>query len=180
MSLNGQHKDTTHAHSAPGGPGRSGTPPSARFPSGTERAAELNGPRGAGSAPGIRLGRLALELQRHERFIAYDPGVVARLETVGVTRAEVGFSAVGRRDVDLARHDISQVCSLATISADHRLDAVRPLPTRLKDKAAYGGVAQVDDAHAGLLRGADLIGVVHVLVFDAGHRLVLLRRTSGT
>src|SRR3954471_10333280 len=77
---------------------------------------ELNGPRGAGSAPGIRLGRLALELQRHERFIAYDPGVVARLETVCVTRAEAAFSPVGRPQAELARHDISQVRSMTTVS----------------------------------------------------------------
>jgi hypothetical protein len=105
-----------------------------------------------------------------KRFIAHDPGVVAGFETVGVTRAEVGLGAVVRGDVDRAGDDVPEVRRLTTVRAGHRLDAVRPPPPRLEGEATHGGVAQVDDTHARLVRGPRLVGAVHALRLDAGAR----------
>ncbi len=103
-------------------------------------------------------GRRAVELEAHHRFVADHPGVVAGLDEVGVAGPDVGLGAVVVHDVHRPGHDYADVAGLAAVTADDRLDALRPPPARLGRDAGRPDGPQVDHLDLRLRGGSRLVG----------------------
>src|SRR4051794_5694552 len=83
------------------------------------------------SAARVRLGRLRLELVRHERLVADAPRVVAGLDHVGMSRRDLRRRAVVVADREAAGADDADMADLAALGACAGLDALGPLPPGL-------------------------------------------------
>src|SRR5437762_1241783 len=74
----------------------------------------------------------AHHLNAHEALIAFNPSVVARGNGVRHSRLESFLSTVVQSDRKAPGHRIADVRDLAAGCANNRLDALRPLPSRLE------------------------------------------------
>jgi len=90
-------------------------------------------------------------------------------ERLWVDDVTANFFSVLGRDVDPSGDHVTQVRGLTALAPDHRLDALRPAPSRLGPQPRHRGRSELDNSHGRLRRCAGLVGLVHVLGFDAGH-----------
>src|SRR4051812_19776204 len=84
------------------------------------------------SALRVLLRRLRLELESDEPLVADDPGVVARLDDVGLARTDLHLGAVVVLDRQPPGLDDADMAGLAALGAGDGLDAVRPAPPGLE------------------------------------------------
>src|SRR5262249_12615781 len=116
-----------------------------------------------------RLRGRAVELEADERLAARDPGVVTGLDHVRVAGADVDLGAVVVHDVHRARHDGAAVVRLAAVGPGDRLDALRPLPARLRGQARRLDAAEIDDREVRLVGCANLVRLVERLLHGTSH-----------
>src|SRR5215204_3664374 len=87
----------------------------------------------------VVLRRARLELEADEALIAYDPGVMTRLDHVGVARPDLGLGSVLVCDVEPAGLSDAHVPDLTAVCAHDGLHALGPFPARLERHAGSGG-----------------------------------------
>src|SRR6266550_6054439 len=124
--------------------------------------------------PGVGVSGARLELIAHEGLVARDPGIVARLDHVGVAGGELELSAVVVPDDEASGPDHPDMAKLAAVGTGDRLHAVGPLPARLEGHARGGCVADPHDVDAGLLGRPRLVGRVEIQCVGAWHVYVSL------
>src|SRR5262245_6926872 len=110
------------------------------------------------SVPRVLLGGLRLELEAHERLVADDLRVVARLYHVGVAGADVDDGSVLVRDAHTARLRDAEVPELAAVSSDDGLDARGPGPSGLHRQSRSRLAAEMDDVDLCLFGRPTLVG----------------------
>src|SRR5262249_54109255 len=103
-------------------------------------------------APSELLGRLRLELERHNALVADGPRIVTRLDHVCLARIHVLLRAVFVNDVHPARLEYPEVPGLAAFGSRHRLDALGPSPAGLEGHAGNGRPAHPDHVDPRLVR----------------------------
>src|SRR6267378_2546587 len=75
------------------------------------------------------------QVERHDRLVTHDPGIVPRLDHPHVASDVLLLAAVVASHVDASgRHD-ALVEHLAAVAADDRLHVLRPAPARLEGAA---------------------------------------------
>src|SRR5262249_28780018 len=105
----------------------------------------------------LRVIPYAFELDSHERLIADDPSVVARLNRINVPLSDVFSGALRGLDVDAPRDEKAEVLGLAAVGFGYGFDALRPFPARLEGESGNLAAIHVDDLNPGFIRGSGLV-----------------------
>src|SRR5215217_5049505 len=81
--------------------------------------------------------RLDRDINRHERFVAYHPAVVPRLDHVCIATTKIYLCAIVHNDLQLTRNYIPRVAHLAATGLRNGPYMLGPLPSWLKNLSGY-------------------------------------------
>jgi hypothetical protein len=112
--------------------------------------------------PRVLLGGPGFKLVGDDPVVAYDPGVVTRLDHIRLSRSNLAFRPVLVGDVQATLLQNADVASLAAVGSNDGLDAFGPAPTRFERVAGCRSPAHPYDIDARLVGCARLVGRLEV------------------
>jgi hypothetical protein len=98
---------------------------------------------------------------------------VTRLDQIGLAGTDLRLGAVLVPHGQTSGLDDADVPDLAAVGAGDGLHALGPLPSRLEREPGRRRVAEANDVHARLLRGARLVGGIEIEQLNTGHLKLL-------
>src|SRR5215204_2883255 len=111
--------------------------------------------------------RLGRDINRDERFVAYHPAVVPRLDHVCIARTKICLCAIVHNELQLTRNYIPSVAHLAAIGLRNGPYMLGPLPSWLKNLSRDLKVLDGSDLHLALFEFPGLIRSVQALSLSA-------------
>ena len=111
--------------------------------------------------------RLNRDINSDERFIAYHPAVVPRLDHVRIARTKICLRAIVHNELQLTRNYIPRVAHLAATGLRNGPYMLGPLPSWLKNLSRDLKVLDGSDLHLALFELPGLIRSVQALFLSA-------------
>src|SRR5829696_1501273 len=111
--------------------------------------------------------RLGRDINRDERFVAYHPAVVPRLDHVRIARTKICLCAIVHNELQMTRNYIPRVAHLAAIGLRNGPYTLGPLPSWLKNLSRDLKVLDGSDLHLALFEFPGLIRSVQALSLSA-------------
>src|SRR5215212_5982599 len=111
--------------------------------------------------------RLNRDINRDERFVAYHPAVVPRLDHVCIARTKICLCAIVHNELQLPRNYIPSVTHLAAIGLRNGPYMLGPLPSWLKNLSRDLKVLDGSDLHLAVFESPGLIRSVQALSLSA-------------
>jgi hypothetical protein len=118
---------------------------------------------------GVFLSRLRLEFVRNERLVTDDPSIVAGLDDIGLARSYLTAGSIFVSDVQMTSMDDAHMVHLTIVGPDDRLNALGPLPARLKSEPRCGCPSHLDDLDLRLLGRACFVRRIESPCLNPGH-----------
>src|SRR5215211_1848469 len=111
--------------------------------------------------------RLHRDINSDERFVAYHPAVVPRLDHVRIASTKICLRAIVHNELQLTRNYIPRVAHLAAIGLRNGPYMLGPLPSWLKNLSGDLKVLDGSDLHLALFEFPALIRSVQALSLSA-------------
>src|SRR6478672_2336315 len=129
------------------------------------------------ATPWVRVGLLTgvglhcprLEFKGDKALVADHPGVMTRLDHIGLSRPKVDLGAILVRYAQCPGLNHADMPRLAALCASHGLDTLRPPPARLEREPTDGCGTAVDHVDPRLIGSPRLVRRVEVQGLHASH-----------